>query len=544
MRECGILYPISSLPSKYGIGCFSREAYEFVDFLKVSGQSYWQILPLSPTGFGDSPYAAFSTFAGNPYFICLETLTEEGLLLQEECESIDWGSNPEAVDYGKIYAGRQDILKKAYERFKDQAKTDPEYLAFLKESKEWLEDYCLFMALKKENDDKPWSEWDTPYRIRDKKALAVLDVVIAECVDFYRFQQFEFSKQWKKLRTYANERNIRIIGDIPFYVAFDSADSWAHPELFQFDEQKVPVSVAGCPPDVFSSTGQLWGNPVYDWAYHKKTDYAWWISRMKRCYEFYDVVRIDHFRGFDEYYAIPYGDETAENGIWEKGPGYELFEVMKEELGELGIIAEDLGYITDSVRELLEECGFPGMKILQFAFDASENSAYLPYKHERNSVVYTGTHDNEPTRGWIETISDHDRDYVRRYIHSMYTDYNAFTWDFIREAMRSVADLCIIPIQDYLVKGSYARINSPSTNSGNWQWRVVPDLLSEDLARSVHALTWLYGRGRVDPPVKAPEETEEDISDRTDEEIPTEGDLKEQSPTADHESGQSAGSFI
>ena len=503
MRGSGILYPVSSLPSRYGIGSFSKEAYEWIDFLAEAGQGYWQVLPFGPTGYGDSPYQSFSTFAGNPYFISLEDLIEEGLLKREECDALDFGTDPEFCDYGALYESRFKALRLAYGRFLEKEDKDEAFKAFVAKNADWLEDYCIYMALKQENGGKPWSEWDTPYRNRDKKAMDVLGEVIAETVDFYRFQQYKFMEQWEKVRAYAKKKGVKIIGDIPIYVAFDSADTWAHPELFQFDEENIPVKVAGCPPDAFSATGQLWGNPLYDWQKLKKRGYDWWIRRISRCYEFYDIIRIDHFRGFDEYYAIPYGDETAENGKWEKGPGMDLFKAVHDALGEAPIIAEDLGYITDSVRELLSKSGYPGMKVLQFAFDESESSSYLPYKHQTNCVVYTGTHDNMTTRGWIESLNDHDRDFVRRYINSIFTDYGQFTWDFIREAFRSVADLCIVPIQDFLVKGNEARMNCPAVGSNNWQWRVVPNLLSHELAKSIYDMTKLYGRLA---PVPSPEE--------------------------------------
>ena len=316
-------------------------------------------------------------------------------------------------------------------------------------------------------------------------------------------------KQWTKLHEYATQNGVSIIGDIPIYVAFDSADTWANPDMFGFDEENVPTVVAGCPPDAFSATGQLWGNPIYRWDKLKKDGYSWWMRRIERCFSFYDILRIDHFRGFDEYYAVPYGDETAENGKWEKGPGMDFFKAVRKKFGDVEIIAEDLGIITDSVRELLKDTGFPGMKVLQFAFDESESSTYLTYKHESNSVVYTGTHDNMTTRGWIESISDHDRDFARRFINSLYTDYGQFTWDFIREAFRSAADLCIVPIQDFLVKGNEARMNCPSIGSGNWQWRVLPNYLSDDLARSIGELTSVYGRKPV-PPVSSEEDDDEE----------------------------------
>ena len=513
MRASGILYPISSLPSKYGIGCFSKEAYEFVDFLVDAGQSYWQVLPFGPTGYGDSPYQSFSTFAGNPYFVSLEDLIEEGLLTAEECEELYWGTNPEYCDYGALYESRFKALKMAYDRFAKKEEENEEFKTFITENADWLEDYCIFMALKEKHEGKPWSEWDTPYRNRDKKAMDVLGEVISETVDFYRFQQFKFMQQWAKLKAYANKKGIKIIGDIPFYVAADSSDAWSHSEMFQFDEENVPVCVAGCPPDAFSATGQLWGNPLYDWKYMKKRGYDWWIRRIERCYEFYDVIRIDHFRGFDEYYAVPYGNETAENGTWMKGPGADLFKAVKEKLDEAPIIAEDLGYITESVHKLLAKLGYPGMKVLQFAFDGSESSSYLPHFHQNNCVVYTGTHDNETTRGWIESINDHDRDFVRRYINSIYTDYGQFTWDFIREAFRSVADLCVVPIQDFLVKGNEARMNHPGVSTDNWQWRVTPHLLSPELAASIRAMTQLYGR-LAPAPVLEPEDNE--VEENTD----------------------------
>ncbi len=518
MRASGILYPISSLPSRYGIGCFSKEAYEFVDFLKEAGQSYWQVLPFGPTGYGDSPYQSFSTFAGNPYFISLEDLIEDGLLTEEECGALYWGTNPEYVDYGALYGSRFKALRTAFERFRGTEKENEAYQAFIRRERYWLDDYCLFMAIKQENDSKSWSDWKEIYRNRDKKAMDIISDVLEDTVDFFRFQQYEFMRQWEKLHAYANKKGIRIIGDIPFYVAFDSADTWAHPEQYDFDEKNVPKRVAGCPPDAFSATGQLWGNPLYNWAYMKKSGYQWWIRRIARSLEFYDVIRVDHFRGFDEYYAIPYGDETAENGKWMKGPGMDLFDAVRKELGDVSIIAEDLGYITPSVRELLEKSGYPGMKVLQFAFDGSEASLYLPYRHVTNCVVYTGTHDNMTTRGWIESINDHDRDFARRYINSIYTDYGQFTWDFIREAFRSISDLCIVPIQDFLVRGNEARMNCPASLGTNWQWRVTPHLLSQELAASIRELTRLYGR----LPAAVPEEEE------TEDEAPEEGAVPEE----------------
>ncbi|MBQ9156754.1 MAG: 4-alpha-glucanotransferase [Eubacterium sp.] len=504
MRKSGILFPIISLASKYGIGCFSKEAYDFVDFLKESGQSYWQILPLGPTGFGDSPYQPLSAFAGNPYFICLETLIQDGLLTWDECNACDFGQDVERVDYGALYNNRYSILEKAYIRFKEKKlDQDKEYKDFLEKEAFWLEDYALYKALKEKYQGASWLDWEDADRQRDEKALEQVRKDYADVIGFNYFMQFEFYEQWKALHAYAAGKGLEIIGDIPFYVAMDSADSWSHPEVFQFDKELLPKAVAGCPPDAFSKTGQLWGNPVYDWAYQKKDKYSWWIQRIERNYEMFDVIRIDHFHGFDEYYAIPYGDETAEKGTSHKGPGMHFFKTLKKELSDVRIIAEDLGTITESNEKLMKDAGFPGMKVLQYAFDWSESSYYLTYNHDKNCVVYTGTHDNTTTRDWIENLNEHDRDFARQFIHSENSDYGGFVWDFIREAYRSSAELCIVPLQDYLVKGREARINEPGTQGGNWQWRLLPNFLSVELAHSIRQLARIYGR--------LPKEAEEEL---------------------------------
>ncbi len=492
MRECGILFPVFSLPSRYGIGCFSKEAYEFVDFLERSGQGYWQILPIGPTGYGDSPYQPFSTFAGNPYFISLEDLTAEGLLTQNECEAVDFGEDLERVDYGALYEGRHKLLKTAFERFSKEPASE-EYSAFLKKESYWLNDYALYMAIKKDENNASWLEWDEDLRKREPAALKKASVSLKDEIDFQCFIQYKFFSQWKALRAYANEKRVKIIGDLPFYVALDSADAWAHPEVFQMDEDLKPLAVAGCPPDAFSNMGQLWGNPVYDWKKQEKDDYSWWVHRIERNHEFYDVIRIDHFHGFAEYYAIPYGSADARNGEHIKGPGMSLFKALKKKLKCVNIIAEDLGTNTPENEKLLADSGFPGMKVLQYAF-TSWDSYYLNHRHERNSVVYTGTHDNTPTRAWLNEINEGERDFARRYINSVNTDEGKFVWDFIREACRSVADLCIIPLQDYLCKGKEARINCPGVGEGNWQWRLLPNFLSTDLERSIRELSELYGR--------------------------------------------------
>lgn len=492
MRESGILLPVFALPSAYGIGCFSKEAYEFVDQLKEAGQSKWQILPLGPTGYGDSPYQSFSTFAGNPYFIDLETLIREGLLTEEECKSYDFGEIQDSIDYEKLYLNRFKILHQAYRRF--DGSQNWEYREFLDENRDWLDEYCLFMALKNKHGGVSWREWKAPYRDRVENALEEARSELAGEIDFYRFQQYEFNRQWKRLHAYANENGIEIIGDIPIYVAFDSADTWAAPELFQFDENKEPSAVAGCPPDGFSATGQLWGNPLYDWEYHKKTGYAWWMRRIVHCFRLYDIVRIDHFRGFDEYYAIPNGEKTAVNGKWMPGPGIEFFRTMEEKLGRLNIIAEDLGFLTDSVLKLLDDTGFPGMKVIQFAFDSRESANYLPHTYTENCVVYTGTHDNDTTRGWYHHVNKECRDFAKEYLHKHALDEDELAWDFIAMAMGSVAKLCVIPVQDYLCRGSEARINTPSTLGNNWVWRLKKDEINDTLIKEIRKITKLYGR--------------------------------------------------
>lgn len=492
MRESGILLPISSLPSGFGIGCFSKEAYTFVDQLASAGQKYWQILPLGPTSYGDSPYQSFSTYAGNPYFIDLEVLIREGVLTQKECDAADFGQDPRAVDYGKVYKARFKLLRMAYER--SYITQNPDFMAFCSENSWWLEDYALFMAVKNFFGDECWDQWPEDIRKRYGFALDYYREKLYFDIEFYKYMQFQFTCQWQKLKSYAGQKGIRIIGDIPIYVAYDSADTWAHPELFQLDEDNVPVAVAGCPPDGFAADGQLWGNPLYRWDYHKRMHYGWWMRRISHCFKLFDIVRIDHFRGFDEYYSIPYGDDTAQNGHWEKGPGMDLFHTMKEELGERNIIAEDLGFLTETVYKLLRDSGYPGMKVLQFAFDTSENSDYLTYKYDRNCVVYTGTHDNDTTMGWYEHLTDWDRDVALRYMNSFHTPKEEQHWDLISLAMRSVADTCIIPVQDYLGLGSEARINTPSTLGDNWKWRMGKNAFSDELKGRIWHMTKLYGR--------------------------------------------------
>lgn len=490
MRKCGVLMPVSSLPSRFGIGGFSKEAYDFVDFLAEGGQSLWQILPLGPTGYGDSPYQSFSTFAGNPYYISLDALIEQGLLTEEECEAADYGNHPNYVNYEKIYNSRFALLCKAFNRA--DIENDTNYKKFVEDQSAWLKDYAMYMAIKDSLGGVAWIEWDEDIRLRKPAAMAHYEETLKEDIAFYSYLQYLFATQWSALKAYANGKGINIIGDIPIYVAFDSADTWANPELFQLDEENIPTAVAGCPPDAFSATGQLWGNPLYRWDYHEKTGFAWWIRRLAYCFTIYDVVRIDHFRGFDEYWAIPYGDPTAEFGRWEKGPGYALFEAMKKALGNREVIAEDLGFLTPSVLKLVKKTGYPGMKVLQFAFDSREESDYLPHNYTHNCVVYTGTHDNDTVMGWIPAMSRKDLAFAKKYIGVKRT--SDICSNLIRMAYASVADTAIIPIQDYLELGSEARINTPSTLGGNWEWRMSAQDCTSQLAARMLELATVYGR--------------------------------------------------
>ena len=494
-RAAGILLSITSLPSRYGIGCFSKSAYDFVDWLKEAGQTYWQILPLGCTSYGDSPYQSFSTFAGNPYFISLEALIEEGVLTKEECDSVDWGSDEKDIDYETVYKQRYPLLRKAYER--SDISRNEEYQRFVSENQWWLSDYALFMAVKDRFDGSPWNEWPQDIRLRWGYSMDYYRRELYFDIEFQQYLQFQFFRQWKALKAYANSKGIRIIGDIPIYVAMDSADTWAHPELFQLDENNVPVAVAGCPPDGFSATGQLWGNPLYRWDYHRSTGYDWWLSRLWYCFQLYDVVRIDHFRGFDEYYSIPYGEESAVNGHWEKGPGIDLFRRVEQCLGWHEVIAEDLGYVTDSVRRMVRDSGFPGMKVLEFAFDSRDSGSandYLPHNYIENCVAYTGTHDNETIVGWFDSITEEERKMARDYLMDQYTPKEELYKSFIGLVMRSSAKTCIIPMQDYLGYDNSCRMNKPSTVGINWRWRLTEEELTEELQAEILRITKLYGR--------------------------------------------------
>lgn len=490
MRASGILLPISSLPSPYGIGCFSKCAYDFVDFLCEAGQSYWQILPLGPTSYGDSPYQSFSTFAGNPYFIDLEELVEEGLLTKEECENSNYGDNAQYVEYGIIYEERFRLLKIAFAMFD---LNDKNYQKFVEENKSWIEDYSLYMAIKKSFDDKSFSDWDEDIKLRKPEILEKYNEEFKVQKEFYKFLQFKFISQWIKLKKYANKKGIKIIGDIPIYVAFDSADVWARPELFQFDEDLNPIRVAGCPPDGFTEDGQLWGNPLYNWDKLKQDGYSFWVKRVKSASLMYDVVRIDHFRAFEAYYSIPYGELTARNGVWKKGPNYDLFKVIKDELGDVNIIAEDLGFLTPEVYKLLDDCGYPGMKVLQFAFSPQKSdSEYLPHNYKKNCIAYTGTHDNQTSLSWFLGLDKKTKNHVLRYLGGSKPE--TIVHNMIKSLYASVSNTVIIPMQDYLLLDDTARINEPSTMGENWTFRITKDALNKKLSKNIKKLTKIYYR--------------------------------------------------
>lgn len=490
-RLNGVLMHISSLPGKTGIGTLGVSAYNFVDFLKESKQAYWQILPVGPTSFGDSPYQSFSTFAGNPYFIDLDMLCDEGFLDKSDYEKINWGKDINLVDYGLVYEQRQKVFECLFNNFKKKVPSDFDF--FCSENYFWLEDYAFFMALKDEHNGIPFYQWEKGLVSREEKSLAEWKKKCSDKITCHKMLQYFFYKQWFALKNYANVRGIKIIGDIPFYVSGDSSDVWSNPEQFDLDENFVPIEVAGCPPDAFSADGQLWGNPVYKWDYMKKTDYAWWKKRLQKSLEIYDVLRIDHFRGFDSYYCIPYGAKDARNGHWRNGPGMDLFNSIKKQFGdELPIIAEDLGFLTDSVKKLLADSTFPGMKILQFAFDSREESDYLPYRYTQNCVVYTGTHDNDTILGWCETARTEDVEQAKKYLRV--SDKDSLRKEMMICAMASPANTCILCMQDLIGLGKEARMNIPSTVGTNWKWRASADMMTSGIKEFLSYYSELYGR--------------------------------------------------
>jgi len=491
-RASGILLHPTSLPGKYGIGSLGKAACEFIDFLVRAKQQFWQMLPLGPTGYADSPYQCFSSHAGNPNLIDLDILVKSRLLQADDLEDYPHFSNKK-VEYEGIQQTRLPLLRKAFHTFMTYADSTEKlaYRNFLKEQSKWINDYALFMAIKANRNQNPWYQWENPLKKREPEAINAIQALLHEEVDFHKFLQFLFFKQWIAVKEYAFNHKIRIIGDIPLYVALDSADAWANPEIFEFDENLDPIRVGGVPPDYFSETGQLWGNPLFRWDVLKEQGYRWWIDRIKTNLFLYDIIRIDHFRGFAAYWAVPYGEKTAINGQWITCPGKEFFDAMRMEFGDLPIIAEDLGVITPDVEELRDGFGLPGMKILQFAFDSSEANDYIPYNYPKNCIVYTGTHDNDTVVGWFDNASPNDRAYVLDYLNT--NDYEIH-WSFIRLAWASVANTAIVPMQDLLGLNTSARMNLPGTTQNNWQWRVNADACTPELAGKLAHLTVLYGR--------------------------------------------------
>lgn len=490
MRKCGSLLHITSLPGPYGVGSMGKYAYEFIDFLKDSGQSLWQVLPLNPTGYGDSPYQSCSTYAGNHYLIDLDTLIQQGLLTQQEVSSIPWGDDANKVDFHLLYQGRLPLLRKAFARFAHQEDLDD----FCRQHSDWLSDFALFMALKDRFQGLPWYQWPQELKTRQPDAIWQTRRELKEDVRFYCFVQYLFHQQWDALRQYAHQNGVQIIGDVPIYVPYDSADVWSNPELFQLDSQLNPEAVAGVPPDGFSEDGQLWGNPLYRWPAHKKDGYGWWLRRLASAGKRYDIIRIDHFRAFEAYWSVPFGDETAKNGHWVLGPNIDFIGTVQKKLPHLKCIAEDLGHLTQEVLDLRDRSGWPGMKVLEFAFHSGDTpSLYLPHLHIPNSVVYLGTHDNQTMRQWLEETEAPVVQKATDYMHL--TPEEGLVWGCIRTAFASVADTCIVQLQDYLDLGGDARMNAPGTVTGsNWTWRVDAGVCTPALAEKIYHLAKTYYR--------------------------------------------------
>ena len=504
-RSSGILLAVSSLPSPYGIGTLGKAAYEFADFLHDAGQHYWQMLPLGPTSYGDSPYQSFSTFAGNPYFIDLDMLIDDGLLKKSEVAKCQWGTEPRYVDYGKIYESRFQVLALAKQR--GWRRDTEQVAAFREENGRWLEDYALYMACKRHFGMKSWTEWpDTALRLRKSpEVLEQYRTKLQEDVELFIYIQFLFFRQWTALREYLHQQDIQVIGDLPIYVPMDSADVWAEPEFFQLDDQCIPTAVSGVPPDYFSEDGQLWGTPLYRWDVMQEDGFGWWIRRIDGAGKLYDVIRIDHFRGLDTYWAVPYGETTARKGQWCKGPGMALVSALTGWFPGLQFIAEDLGYPTPSVQQLLLDSGWPGMKVMEFAFDSRDTSNYLPHTYPRHCVCYTGTHDNSPVELWRHEAAPEDIAYAKRYLGL--NDEEGFHWGILRGGQSSVADLFVAQMQDYLGLGQYHRMNTPGILGGNWQWRMLPGEASAELAKKIYDMTVMYSRTERRVEEAAEEET-------------------------------------
>jgi 4-alpha-glucanotransferase len=489
-RASGILLHPSSLPGPYGIGDLGPAAYRWVDWLAAAGCKLWQVLPLGPTGYGDSPYQCFSAFAGNPYLVSPDFLLRDGLLHPNDLiEKLDF--DPLKVDFGRLIPWKLNLLEKAFRCFLDRGPAPVEFDSFCADNAAWLEDYALFMAVKEAHGGGPWLDWPEPLRKRDLAALDEARKSLKDAILRFTFYQFVFFRQWQDLRNYAHQKGLRVIGDAPIFVAMDSSDVWSHPDLFFLDAAGRPTVVAGVPPDYFSPTGQLWGNPLYRWDVHKSTGYAWWLERLRFTLATVDIVRIDHFRGFAGYWEIPGGAPTAETGRWVPGPGADLFTAIRSSLGaDLPIIAEDLGLITPDVTALRDQFNLPGMKVLQFAFSGPDN-AFLPHHYPQNCVAYTGTHDNDTANGWYAAAPGHEKDFARRYLR---VDGSDFAWDLIRAVWRSTAVFSIAPMQDFLDLGTEARFNFPSRLGGNWEWRMAENALSGDLQGRIKELNWLYQR--------------------------------------------------
>lgn len=489
-RGAGLLLPISSLPSPYGIGTLGKEAYKFVDYLVEAGQKYWQVLPVGPTSYGDSPYQSFSAFAGNPYFIDLDYLVEEGLITKAQIKKFPWGDNAEYIDYATVYGSRFQILRMAFNN-STYAETK-EYAQFEKDNEYWLDDYSLYMAVKFKFDNQEWSKWDYDIKVRQPEAIDRYKEELKDDIAFWKFCQFKFFEQWNKLRVYANESGIEIIGDIPIYVAMDSADVWAHKDLFELDEDFEQINVAGVPPDAFSEDGQLWGNPLYNWNRMEECDFEWWKQRMASNSKIYNYIRIDHFIGVVNYYSIEAGCENAKEGVWRQGPGKKLTDAIDSAIGDAKIIAEDLGIVSPAVRELLAETGYPGMNIIEFAFDGGPTNSHLPHNYKPNSLVYGGTHDNETVVGYFSSRSAADLKYAYKYLGV--TKKSEIPAAVLRAAYASVAAIAIFQVQDILELGNEARMNTPSTVGDNWKWRMLKGSLTKKKAKELKELAEFYAR--------------------------------------------------